>query len=350
MGRQWRAEVSSHIGAFSRQSVLPVVCSQGTDVTSSLEVLSKYPSWYSQRQIHVLDRNVCPTLGEVVYVGELGLRGGQETWIPGPAVNVGNVDEEGAIKCDIPEGKRYKRHEVDVESSEEGVSYTVEYVEAASETLLQRYAQSSRSSSGGGHLSAQVLDTFGAGVSGDVHRGASSSADRLYIGRHSHAAVVVKYKTTKCRTGLLRKAGNAMGVTEKQPAYLRLQVRVEVSDESDVGVQSHPGDSEGAPPSLAQSSLDWLSAPDSLRENGRCSLSLDSRAPSKILRRVFTRSDQIQLLTDCVRYGRANAEAMSGADAVIVLGNTGAGKSTFINYLAGCELEVNWIKGQLDVN
>ena len=73
---QWRAEVSSHIGAFSRQSVLPVVCSQGEDVASNLEALSRYPSWYSQRQIHVLDRNVCPTLGEIVYVGELGLKGG----------------------------------------------------------------------------------------------------------------------------------------------------------------------------------------------------------------------------------------------------------------------------------
>ena len=73
---QWRAEVSSHIGSASRRAVLPVVCSQGEDVASSLEVLSRYPSWYSQRQIHVLDRNVCPTLGEVVYVGGLGLKGG----------------------------------------------------------------------------------------------------------------------------------------------------------------------------------------------------------------------------------------------------------------------------------
>ena len=73
---QWRAEVSSRIGAFFRRAVLPVVCSSGEDVTSSLEVLSTYPSWQRQRQIHVLDRNVCPTLGEVVYVGELGLKGG----------------------------------------------------------------------------------------------------------------------------------------------------------------------------------------------------------------------------------------------------------------------------------
>ena len=73
---QWRAKVSSRIGPFSRQTVLPVVCSQGENVASSLEVLYKYPIWYSQRQIHVLGENVCPTLGKVVYVGELGLRGG----------------------------------------------------------------------------------------------------------------------------------------------------------------------------------------------------------------------------------------------------------------------------------
>ncbi|MEM7382803.1 MAG: hypothetical protein AAF400_00510, partial [Bacteroidota bacterium] len=75
---QWRAEVSSHIGAFARQSVLPVVCSQGEDVASSLEILSRYPSWHSQRRIHVLGEKVFPTLGEVVYVGELGLKGGGE--------------------------------------------------------------------------------------------------------------------------------------------------------------------------------------------------------------------------------------------------------------------------------
>jgi energy-coupling factor transporter ATP-binding protein EcfA2 len=136
-----------------------------------------------------------------------------------------------------------------------------------------------------------------------------------------------------------------MGVTEKQPTYLRLQVRVEVSDESDVGVQSHPGDSEGAPPSLAQSSLDWLSAQIALGKTPDAVYPLIAERLANP-QKIFTRSDQIQLLTDCVRYGRANAEAMSGADAVIILGNTGAGKSTFINYLAGCELEVKRIKGR----
>ena len=73
---QWRAEVSSQIGAFSRRAVLPVVCSSGEDITSSIAALSKYPGWHSQHRIHVLDGNVSPILGEVVYLGALGLKGG----------------------------------------------------------------------------------------------------------------------------------------------------------------------------------------------------------------------------------------------------------------------------------
>ena len=103
---QWRAEVSSYIGAFSRRAVLPVVCSQGEDIASSLEVLSKYPSWYSQRQIHVLDRNLCPTLGAVVYVGELGLKGGSG----------GEASGSGEQRDELPSGG-LRSHPVRLESS-----------------------------------------------------------------------------------------------------------------------------------------------------------------------------------------------------------------------------------------
>ena len=189
---QWRAEVSSHIGAFSRRAVLPVVCNQGTDVASSLEALSNYPRWYSQRQIHVLDRNVCPTLGAVVYVGSLGLKGG-----------------------------------------------------------------------------------------GD-------------------------------------------------------------------GEASGSGEQELSPPSLSRSSLDWLQEQIAARKSPEEVYPLIAERladPEK----TFSRSDQIRLLTDCVRYGRVNAEALSGKDAIVVLGNTGAGKSTFINYLAGCQLEKKRVRGRRHV-
>ena len=189
---QWHAEVSSHIGAFSRRSVLPVVCCQGTDVTSSLAVLSRYPSWYSQRQIHVLDENGCPTLRKVVYVGSLGLKGG-----------------------------------------------------------------------------------------------------------------------------------------------------------NDKGKASGSGGQEGAPPSLARSSLDYLQEQV-----------VAGKSPEEVYpligerladpEKTFSRTDQVRLLTDCVRYGQVNAKALSDKDVIVVLGNTGSGKSTFVNYLAGCQLEEKWIEGQLE--
>eukprot|EP00540_Astrosyne_radiata_P000297 CAMPEP_0116823504 /NCGR_PEP_ID=MMETSP0418-20121206/875_1 /TAXON_ID=1158023 /ORGANISM="Astrosyne radiata, Strain 13vi08-1A" /LENGTH=1063 /DNA_ID=CAMNT_0004451765 /DNA_START=1006 /DNA_END=4194 /DNA_ORIENTATION=- len=53
---------------------------------------------------------------------------------------------------------------------------------------------------------------------------------------------------------------------------------------------------------------------------------------------VLSESESIELLTACVAYGAKNAEKAKGKEAVIVLGNTGAGKSTFINYLMGCDM------------
>ena len=72
--------------------MLPVVCSHGEDVASSLAVLSKSPGWYSQRQIHVLDKNMCSTLGEIVYVGALGVEGSNDE---GEASGVGHHRTKG---------------------------------------------------------------------------------------------------------------------------------------------------------------------------------------------------------------------------------------------------------------
>jgi hypothetical protein len=41
-------------------------------------------------------------------------------------------------------------------------------------------------------------------------------------------------------------------------------------------------------------------------------------------------------LVSCIRHGKAAARLAEGKRAVVVLGNTGAGKSAFINYLHGC--------------
>jgi len=50
--------------------------------------------------------------------------------------------------------------------------------------------------------------------------------------------------------------------------------------------------------------------------------------------------ESIQLLTTCVKYGNERAQNLQGKEGVIVIGNTGAGKSTMVNYLAGCTMEL----------
>lgn len=59
------------------------------------------------------------------------------------------------------------------------------------------------------------------------------------------------------------------------------------------------------------------------------------RDPSKALRL----DESIELLTVCIQYGLERASHMAGEEAIIVIGNTGAGKSTFVNYLAGCTMK-----------
>ena len=49
-------------------------------------------------------------------------------------------------------------------------------------------------------------------------------------------------------------------------------------------------------------------------------------------------SESIDLLNMYIAEGLTNARRLTGKEAIVVLGNTGAGKSTFLNYLMGCEM------------
>ena len=52
----------------------------------------------------------------------------------------------------------------------------------------------------------------------------------------------------------------------------------------------------------------------------------------------LSEEESIDLLSTCITYGAHNAQQLKGKDAIIVIGNTGAGKSSFVNYLAGCRM------------
>jgi hypothetical protein len=75
-------------------------------------------------------------------------------------------------------------------------------------------------------------------------------------------------------------------------------------------------------------------AEDALRKEASALLAKKLASPAYVL----SESESIVLLTSCVSDGVANAQQIEGKEAVIVLGNTGAGKSTFVNYMLGCEL------------
>ncbi len=54
----------------------------------------------------------------------------------------------------------------------------------------------------------------------------------------------------------------------------------------------------------------------------------------------LTLEESIHVLTHCIQHGKAQAQKAQGKDLIILIGNTGAGKSTLANRLSGCTLEV----------
>ena len=59
------------------------------------------------------------------------------------------------------------------------------------------------------------------------------------------------------------------------------------------------------------------------------------RNPSK----SYTLEQKIECITACIREGDDAAMEAHGEDIVVILGNTGAGKSTFVNWLHGCKMQ-----------
>lgn len=58
----------------------------------------------------------------------------------------------------------------------------------------------------------------------------------------------------------------------------------------------------------------------------------------------YNSTQSLALLMHCIALGKAQATLAAGKQLVFLLGNTGAGKSTFANYLCGCTLQRVWPK------
>lgn len=53
----------------------------------------------------------------------------------------------------------------------------------------------------------------------------------------------------------------------------------------------------------------------------------------------FTFEESINVLLECIKQGKLEAQKAQGKEVIIFIGNTGAGKSTTVNYLCGCTME-----------
>ena len=84
----------------------------------------------------------------------------------------------------------------------------------------------------------------------------------------------------------------------------------------------------------------------SVREEQAATLFSAGALPPVIQRKLaaphqtpLTSQQSVQCIQSCVHYGTTQAQQAQGHDTIVVLGNTGAGKSCFVNLLQGCTFE-----------
>ena len=53
----------------------------------------------------------------------------------------------------------------------------------------------------------------------------------------------------------------------------------------------------------------------------------------------LTQKESVAVLREILTKGRENAQQVQGTEVICVIGNTGAGKSTMVNFLCGAEME-----------
>jgi 50S ribosome-binding GTPase len=335
-----------------------------------------------------------PPYSPCVYLGKVGLLGGmqestsqrvsqvsgiipQEGWMKGPTMDLSSGETlTYPYALSLPPGARFTGYRLQPGSVVERASWATWYVGADSRDVIGNIDL--RQSIGGrsAGMLATVADVIPLGsVEVTTGRTSENNQRRAHVSSHSHAALIL-YGNTK-RNKLFRRksrlniALDVSYVIEASPA---------TSPESPLSppenILSTPPDRSPTDPSATSSSIPTVSSvssatpvvvapafpysphsapvtatpPPSAKEdkNTACvppALDIDfSSARSLHKRRMsglaptLTESERIELITMYVSDGAKRAEEIVGKNAVIVIGNTGAGKSTWLNYLMGCRM------------
>jgi energy-coupling factor transporter ATP-binding protein EcfA2 len=346
-GGEWQALLHQGVGGYAHRRTLPVVSSG--DIGASLEALQGQDAWSSRSRIHVLSAphasSAFPT--SCVYVGRLGLLGGmprqqapssaKEEWRPAHTMILASGEARTEV-CHIQPGYRYKGYRLKSDPVIQRASLTIRYVEANNEEDIRRL----EAFNDGSELAAKLSADFGQVVTlgtfeGGIHSSSNKFYEDLHVQRTKHAGLVLFGKTKKDK--LLRQGGRI---------DVQLEICVEKTQDSPQPPVPASNPPRPMPPAPAPVEEDVKLSPrptPPIAPVPSPGPVIDSRKVRSLLEKKLadptyslSESESIALLTLCVSDGAENAKKISGKDAVIVIGNTGAGKSTFVNYLLGCDM------------
>jgi flagellar biosynthesis GTPase FlhF len=286
----------------------------------------------------------------------------QDEWLSGPLFIL-DSDENRTEICHIPPGHRFKEYRIKPGSVVDRASCTVKYAEANSKEAINRLVGSHRGQKIKASIAAEVGQLVELGrIEGSVGRSCSSRQIEKQSSRSTHAAIVL-YGSTKKNKRWPSKLRSRI--------HLQLEIRVEKvvpppsSPPAEKVVKSPPPDKKVLQPSshnirpateaskfttrhkknqsqnsFSEEESDIVVQPVDFKK-----IEFDTAETREILNQKLQQpslelkdSDSIAILSLCVEDGVKNTEKVVGKDTVVVLGNTGCGKSTFVNYLLGCDM------------
>jgi hypothetical protein len=367
------------------QGRLPVISQDQTSVGTYLSWLGAQSESVVRSRVHVIPRQTSSSGSPRVYLGRLGLFGGmpespvrgssqssdttsqeRECWVEGPKMDLSSDQAlTYPYTLSLPPGARFTGYQLRPGSVVERASWAAWYVGSDSHDVISN--MDLRQSTGGrlAGISATVADFIPlVNVEGMVGRTAEDNYRRAYVSSHRHAALVLYGKTK--RNKLFRRKSrlnitlDVSYVVEAPPAASPESPLSAPGNASPAAASSTPTVSSvsSAAPAVAPDSrysthaAPVAAAPRPSTKKGSSNTSYTSPVPdtdfsaARLLhgRRMaglaprLTESESIDLIAMYVSDGAKRAEEVVGKDAVIVLGNTGAGKSTWLNYLMGCHM------------
>jgi energy-coupling factor transporter ATP-binding protein EcfA2 len=392
---QWRAAIQAGSGVSVLPRILPVVNPAGIEIEAMLSWLQTQDSCTSRARIHILNMSQAP-YGSHVYLGRMGLLGGmpespsqggrlassttaQEKWVQGPTLHLSSDETlTYPYTLSLPPGARFTGYRLQPGSVVTRASWTAWYVGEDSRDVISNVDLRQSGSGRSAGISATVADIISlSAIEGTTGRTSENAQRRAHVSSHSHAALVLYGKTKRNklfrRRSQLKIALDVSYVIESSPedspaSHLSMSQNIfpnplhQAPAASSIPVASSPhptAASVSAATPVVPSPIPCViqpapaaAAPFFEKEDNHVVSAPPNPEPdidfssARVLHEKkmtgpvspLTESESIDLLTMYVSDGAKRAQEIVDKDAVIVIGNTGAGKSTFLNYLLGCRM------------